>query len=196
MGQFRSGSWAVGLLLYFFGFFILVNSYVQGASDYGLDTTNIYASDAGFSTPTNQPFAQQGQCTGRAYYFCNSAGIDNQTVCEQFIGNGCYWSEGFFSEPSCRGVFETACTNIDDESTCRLFDCTWSDFSSATGAGTISPSSSFDWSVVKNTMLVMTGFNASIGIPASIAFIFGFIFFWIPFFMLLWALYMALPFLH
>lgn len=193
MGEFHAGRWIVGLLLYFFAFFLIVYSFVNAAPTYDLDTTGISVSDPGFSSSLNQPFAQQGECKGRPFYFCSSPGFDNETQCNQF--SGCYWDDGFFSGPSCHGVAEFSCSDISNETTCLVWDCTWSDFTNI-GNGQVRPDSGFDWSAVKDTMLIMSGFDASIGVPASVAFITGFLFFWLPFFMLLWSIYMALPFLH
>jgi len=56
-----------------------------------------------------------------------------------------------------------------------------------------------DMSSIKSSLAVITGINAanvSIGIPTAFIYIFSFLFFWIEFFMLLFATYMALPFFH
>ena len=52
---------------------------------------------------------------------------------------------------------------------------------------------------IKTSLAVITGINAedvSIGIPTGYIYIFAFLFFWIEFIMLLWSLYMAIPFFH
>jgi len=52
---------------------------------------------------------------------------------------------------------------------------------------------------VKTSLAVITGISASdvsIGLPAAFIYIFSFLFFWIEFFMLLWSIYMAIPFFH
>ena len=51
----------------------------------------------------------------------------------------------------------------------------------------------------KATLSIMTGINSnniSIGVPAQWQFIFSFFLFWLPFMMLIWAIYMAIPFFH
>jgi len=193
MGKFTSGLWIIGLLVYFFTFFLIIFSIVNAAPDYDLNTAGISVSDPGFSSAENQPFAQQGECKGRPYYFCSSAGIDNDTICNGYTG--CYWDDGLFAGEGCHGVFEAPCSDFNDEGNCSLWDCTWSDFTNV-GSGQVRPDTGFDWSAVKDTILIMTGFDASIGAPASIMFIVSFFMFWIPFFMLLWSIYMALPFIH
>lgn len=62
--------------------------------------------------------------------------------------------------------------------------------------GTVTNTDTVSWDNIRDSIGVMTGFNAQIGLPGTYQFIFSFIFFWIPLMMLLWALYMALPFLH
>ena len=56
-----------------------------------------------------------------------------------------------------------------------------------------------DMSGIKTSLAVITGINAgnvSIGIPTGFIYMFSFLFFWIEFIMLLWSIYMALPFFH
>jgi hypothetical protein len=78
-----------------------------------------------------------------------------------------------------------------------MVGCTWTNFTSL-GAGQSSgvTSDNFDWSVVKNTIGFMAGFSFDAGIPSGWHFLFSFIFIWLPFFMLMWAVYMAIPFMH
>lgn len=52
---------------------------------------------------------------------------------------------------------------------------------------------------LKATVSVITGIGASqinIGVPSAFIYIFSILFFWIEFIMILWALYMAIPFFH
>jgi len=59
------------------------------------------------------------------------------------------------------------------------------------------PTSSY--STFKASLSVMTGINSgnvNIGMPSAFRYIISFLFFWIPFFMLIWAVYMAIPFFH
>lgn len=55
------------------------------------------------------------------------------------------------------------------------------------------------YSSFKTTLSVMTGISSGdvrIGMPKAFRYIFSFIFFWIPIFMMIWSLYMAIPILH
>ena len=62
MGEFKSGKWIVILSLYFFMYFIIVFSLVQGAQSVGNDL-NINYQDPGFQTLAD-PFETGGYCTG------------------------------------------------------------------------------------------------------------------------------------
>ena len=60
-------------------------------------------------------------------------------------------------------------------------------------------SGSSGMSNVRSTVGIMTGFTSSssnIGVPGGWMFAFSFVFFYLPAFMLLWAVYMALPIIH
>jgi hypothetical protein len=208
MGEFSAGRWIVGLSLYFFIIFLTVFSAIGMANDYGLDRTGIATNDPGFNTPYNIPYGQTGECTGNIYGLCRYMNIDDNITCSQFAEYGCYWDNttSFFSSPGCRGSFinwssntAPACEAFQTrgENICRLVGCTWTNF---TGHGTGQTSgvtnNNFDWSSIKDTIGFMTGFRAEFGIPPMFNFIASFLFFWIPFFMLSWSVYMALPFLH
>lgn len=196
MGQFSAGRWVVGLVLYFIMFFAVVFTFSNGAQSMGRPITGVAVADPGFSTPSNQPFAQQNTCSGTPYYFCSSTKIDNDTLCNGIPG--CYFNFNpiFQTTPYCAGVITTACERFVNQGNCTLVGCTWTDFTSPQGSGTVAITTTFDWSAVKNTILIMSGFQATIGIPLIALFIVNVFLFWIPFFMLLWSLYMALPFIN
>ena len=64
---------------------------------------------------------------------------------------------------------------------------------------TASASDNADVSNIKASVAVITGINAGdvdIGLPTWVIYIFSFIFFWLPFAMMLIALYFILPFFH
>ena len=71
-------------------------------------------------------------------------------------------------------------------------------FGTPTNTTTTNLLDDFSWGNVKATFNFMIGFGqgATLGIPAVANWIFSFIFFYIPFMMLVWAIYMGLPFLH
>lgn len=126
MGSFSSGTWAILLIVYFLGFFLVTYSIVNGMPD--ADTSGIQFSDPGFGSTPAADFTVAGQ-----------------TAADSF--------------------------------------------------GTESPG----MSSIMTSLKIMTGINAgsvSIGIPTGWKWLFSFLFFWIPFFALLWAIYMAIPFFH
>ena len=197
MGEFNAGTWIVGLCLYFFVFFIVVFSMVNALAETGEYNSGISVHDPGFSSSSNIPFAQSGVCKGRPHYLCSSFGsingIDNATACNSY--QGCYWGANVFKDDSCKGVFIGSCDDYTNGTICSVVGCTWSDFTGL-GATSNNLAVTFDWGVVKDTVGFMTGFDANLGAPSWLQFIISFPLFWLPFFMLLWSIYMALPFLH
>ena len=64
---------------------------------------------------------------------------------------------------------------------------------------TASAADTADMSGIKTTLSIITGIGASdiiLGVPAAFVYIFSFLFFWLEFVMLIWALYMSIPFFH
>jgi len=150
-------------------------------------------------TSFNDPLQQGGKCVGSIPLTCGGMNAKDNASC-LFI-SGCSWDatnqncEGIHTEGSCGsgGVFGSPHIN---ESFCKLIGCVWTDFVGAGGTASSTLNDEQDWSVVKNTIGIMTGFRADIGFPPAFQFIFSFIFFWIPFFITVWAVYMALPWVH
>ena len=123
MGDFNSGPWIIGLILYFFILFVVINQVVSAANYYGIDADGIKFNDPGF---------------------------------ENYNAN--------MSTPDSASASDTA-----------------------------------SMSGIKDTLSIITGIGASqinIGIPAGFVYIFSILFFWIEFIMLIWAIYMAIPFFH
>lgn len=64
---------------------------------------------------------------------------------------------------------------------------------------TLDSSTTGNLNTIFDTLGFITGFGATnidLGVPSGYVWIFSFLFFWIPFFMLAWSIYMALPFAH
>ena len=201
MGQFNSGLWIIGIILYYFIFFLLTFSAVSAFNHYGIDASGISANDPGFQTASNDPMSQGGECIGAIPLTCGGMNADDNTTCSMI--NGCTWDatdlrcEGFHQEGACDTPNPLSPNNGPrNESFCNILGCHWSSYSTSGSPATVDPDDTFDWSSVKNTIGVMSGFSADIGIPSAFQWIFSFIFFWVPFFALLWAVYMALPFVH
>jgi len=122
MGKFESGHWIIGLSLYFFMFFIVVNAAISLLDYYNVEN-NLRFDDTGFG------------------------------------------SEG------------------------QIYD----------GNTSVSPDDSYSFDTFLDSISIITGVgagNVEIGVPAEYKYIFSFIFFWLPFLALSWAIYMALPWVH
>lgn len=194
MGEFKAGTWVTLLSLYFFGFFLVIFSFTNAAMLYeDTDISGISVTDPGFQTLGNAPEDQGDACTGTPHFACTQlfglSETTNDSACNGV--SGC-----LFVGSTCTGVIQETCAPITNQSFCQHVGCTFTSFTTNTGPSSVAISDSVDWSSVKNTIGIMTGFNATLGAPALFAFIFSFLFFWIPFFMLAWAIYMGLPFVH
>lgn len=94
--------------------------------------------------------------------------------------------------------FDTAGINVDEPSFL-------SDDTNPDGRGlnyrnaTIDSGTTANMGSIFDSLGFLTGFGAhsvDYGIPSGWVYVFALILFWIPFFMLLWSIYMALPFMH
>ena len=189
MGEFKSGTWILGLLIYFFLIFIAVNQTVIASNHYGISTTARF-NDPGFSS--QEVFGTGGICSGTITEYCKDTnGVTNDTCILIF---GCIWDD---TRDLCISGHNFQCREATNFSFCSLLDCVWTasedlpDQASMEDTGSISN--------IKTTLSIITGIsagNVNIGIPSAFIYIFSFLFFWIEFFMLMWALYMALPFFH
>jgi len=202
MGQFESGKWVIGLSLYFFVFFLIMTSVINTSDELNIDRGDLYVADSGFQTVLT-PF-DSGTCVGKISRFklnyCSSYdSLDSNGTCS--LIDGCTWSEGWFSEycegnPSPSVIPTTDCSYISNQTICEVLEndgCTWLD---KTDIETIDPSQSYSNGGLVTSIKFLFGFNARLGIPATYRFIIIFLFFWIPFMALLWAIYMSAPFLH
>lgn len=219
MGEFRSGTWIIGITLYFFTFFLIVLTIVNSSPNYQfLDTSNIEYQPPAWYNDNNNPLEQSGYCSGKSSVGGCSHFENNQYKCNLMPGCNYTNESNIFGEcflaPCCLGDFldpdhlenpwAPDCETVnylnstyDKSKVCSNIDgCTWSDLFGQTGSASVSIAEGFDWSRTKNVISIMSGFSAEIGFPAAYRFIYSFIFFWIPFFMLLWAIYMAIPFIH
>jgi len=203
MGAFASARWIVGLFLYFFAFFVIMYAVVGAAGEYGFDTHgDLSYLDNGFSNDNNQPYAQGGKCSGSPVFTCEGMDIRDMESCILFVPYNCKWQNETLVYNStifdrCYGFLNAACKDFTNPRMCGVAKCTWTDY---TNNGTASmPSgygSAFDWETTKNTVVTMLGFRATIGIPYGWTFVFSTVFFYLPFIMLVLALYFGLPFLH
>lgn len=186
MGQYESGKWLIGLALYYFAMFVVISSIASGLIHYGI------ATDARFNDPGFVELNEQvsGSCGGNLVRLCGFVLANDNQSCT--IMDGCSWDG-----TKCEGIMSAEqCSDYLNATVCAVAQCTWT----GTVVGdTVDPVEPASMSVVKTTFSLMTGIGAedvNIGIPTGFTYVFAFVFFWIPFVVMLWALYMALPFLH
>jgi len=222
MGEFESGKWIIGLLIYFFIFFLIMVSVVNMVHHYNYAINqNINYTNPGFLDKNN--FFSNERCEGTSKSM-NFAGtikckklidVDNETCGVNSTDGiqGCTWenesnilgiwyrasfcggnvNKTYYNITSSRRQFCEEATGIQTEALCEIFGCTWvneslmAELSVTNGEQQVVTL----WSTVK----YMVSFRADIGL-GQWNFIFIFIFFYIPFIMLLFAIYMALPVIH
>lgn|SRR3990167_9161825 len=191
MGEFSAGRWMIGLLLYFFMEFLIIYSVLNASAVLGLDTAGISANDPGFSSLANAPFAETGRCGGDPLLFCNDMPIYNETLCNSGLFPGCFWDNGtFIFGASCIGAFEGSCSSYVNQTYCITAGCDWLDSTTGTISNLASESK------LTQALTFMLGFNAEFGTPAAYRFIFAFFFTYLPFIMLLLAIYFSIPIIH
>jgi len=177
--------------------------------------SSMVLNDPGFQERGNS-FIQTAHCSGSAAAMnvfgivpCKNLDIDDEPTC--FGVPNCEWrNETLIFNIT---VTEAVCTNnmnltfynitkgkndlcddIEQKQLCDLIQCVWINQTDA-----VNQVSSFDETAtltsVWDTIKFIAGFRVDLGIGA-LTFIFTFLFFYIPFIMLIWSLYMAIPFLH
>lgn len=190
MGEFNAGKWIIGLCVYFFVFFVVVMGVINGLTSMGESTGGLSVNDPGFETASNQ-FTNLGNgCTG----------LPSGPTCDFIVGAtpdvcalvpGCSYNATY---EVCQGDHNvTACGSVADDAACVVLGCT---LVTGTFPSQTSNSDDFDWSTIRDSLGLMTGFSANVALPGGFQFMFSFVFFYLPFFALLWAVYMALPFIH
>lgn len=217
MGEFKSGGWIVGLLIYFFLFFLLLQSAINARAEYvNSDTSRIYINDPGFQDKGNSLFNTE-RCGGKGTAMtvlggipCKNLDVDDEITCNSF--NGCTWSNetSLFNitvkDAGCRGYINlshydlnyktrsTYCSNLDNESLCEAFRCVWLN-QTTLAQQQIYLEDSGKIATFWETIKFVATFRADIGL-GIFTFVFSFLFFYVPLVMMIWAIYMALPFLH
>lgn len=189
MGEFRAGTWLIGLFLYFFLFTVIVYAGVEASRDYGLDTSNYQTYGQNYMQVDTE-----NECSGIVSPYCGAMlGADVNESCEYIAGCDYSFVSGanlFF----CGGTHNiTDCSTVTDVDTCLILGCTYTGNDVPTK---VDPNNEYDYSVVKETFDTMFGFNAFFGLPEQISWIFRILFIVIPMLILTWALYMAIPFIH
>ena len=192
MGQFQSGVWLIVLSIFIFLHFLIVYSVSGALVHYNISSDGIEANDVGFGSGVNA-------CYGNSMEkYCFNTGISYfESGCESV--SGCTWYNATFSNPCidqgcCEGLINySRCSEINDSDVCEVVGCAWDD---DTDSNFADPNKKASSTKVSETFKVMYGFSSTVNIPSKWYFIYTFFFSWLPTIMLLFALYMLLPFLH
>lgn len=204
-------------MIYFFLFFLLVQSVSNSIAELSPQSEQIIVSDAGFQKAIINPYSLPERCDGKseaAVFFgfvpCkNMLDADIDIVCDSY--SGCNWvnETSLFNitirDSHCAGtinktfynlsgVSRKVCDELHDETNCTTFKCLWLNQSTVTQEAIDSQSEvrlTSIWDTVKFTATFQIDLHLG-----TFNFIFIFLFFYIPLFMLAWAMYMALPWVH
>lgn len=173
---------------------MVVFTVVNASNSVGVEI-NINYQDPGFQNLAD-PFDTGGVCSGvPESTFCSLlTNADTNESCEYITG--CSWTG-----TECVGSpIYSICTPSMNYTLCRSLGCTWTTYTSQESSS-ITPGDPVDISPITKTIAVMVGYNGLeeskfLNIPSKIVFMFTFFLFWIPFVMLIIAIYFALPFAH
>lgn len=191
MGEFGAGKWLIGMSIYFFLFYVVITATLQGHAIMGTDPGNINVQDPGFENAQNQFASLGNECVGLPSGFIDCTFIRHASdgVCGQIPG--CSFNSTF---ELCEGKHNiSSCSQVTNATQCQTLGCTVVEDIFPTQ---MDLASSFDWTTIRRTFGIMTGFSATIDVPPAFHWIFSFMFFWIPFSIFLYALYMVIPFIH
>jgi len=205
MGEFKAGTWAVLLGLYFFMLFIAVHSTVNSAYEFDIDSDVGDYNDPGFNIDTE--YSKDIECRDGSLpgitAFCSQTKAYNYGSCE--IIPGCHYSN---SSKECKGIINLIdyggeCKSSMPKELCLVLGCA---VDTATGQpivriensteGGYTTASTEGYNSLVDTLMVLMGFDVDLNLPQQYGFIYSFIFFWIPFLMLAFCLYMMTPFAH
>jgi hypothetical protein len=221
MGSATAGKWAIGMFIYFAVFLTIVTNAqsIDSSVTYsgGIDTVS--ASRTGCYAP-RYSFNAQGEASEllggakRTDYCQYTQGVNNENICTSL--NGCTWTNQtscflFFtcetSIETCEGRlnqtfydYTTSSLNYskgicdidkaqDNATLCEALGCQYGTQESVIG-------SEGNQENVFSTIGKMFTFSVDIGLPTAGNVVFTLFLFYLPFFILLLALYFALPFLH
>jgi len=112
----------------------------------------------------------------------------NETYCFGYVNKSYY---------NITGTAATYCNNdwLQDYGICDTFGCSWVEINQTNSGGADDLGSTASVSTFWEQVKWVATFKADVGL-GSFNWIFSILFFYIEFIMLLWAIYMALPFLH
>lgn len=180
-------------------------------------SSTIELNDPGFQTHGNEYLAADG-CTGKGKAMtvfgnipCNRLDVGNdEDTCNTV--EGCQWQNrtAFFnltvfeaecelsvnlSHYSLEGTSKSNyCETFTNESYCDIFECVWADYNTL-ATDQVNLIETGKVVTIWETVKFMAGFQVDLNL-GTFNFLFVFLFFYLPFVMLIWSMYMALPFFH
>lgn len=223
MGEFKSGIWIIGILIYYVAFFSIVGATSSTNSIITNEQRQFSYTDPGFQEQFNT-FNVTGECSGRSdaiTFFgnikCNKLGLNEyQEECN--LTQGCLWYNytslfGFTVSPQeCKGNVNKSyyalsgaysfdkssgiCESAgNNETLCRLIKCVWVNPQQMAEESNDDFQSTNFLTTLWDSIKFVVLFSVDFGL-GSFNWLISFIFFYLPFMFLLYCLYMALPFLH
>jgi len=220
MGQFEAGKWIIGIVVYYFFLFIILSMTSSMIREIGVHDRMLNYTDVGFFNKSNEFFNNpDGICRGRGNsmnflenILCNQLEVfEDENTCNNV--SGCSWVNetdlfGIAVSPAgCSGVVNKSAYNISggirnycsspglqDQGTCEMFKCPWIDRQQLAEEQADSINSN-NLNTFWDSIKFIVTFRANFGL-GSYNWLISFLLFYIPMLMLLWCIYMALPFLH
>ena len=221
MGKFAAGKWILGILLYYFIFFLVLNG-VQNTQAYYSTANDMDFNDPNFVNKFDTFMDNIGECTGKSptkiflgRVSCKKLNLDisDKNGCNNI--SNCVW-KNYTQIPftnitvipqSCQGLVNESkygielagakeiCTAMMNESFCDLFGCTWlnqSQFDESTFDVTKGSKQLISiWETIK---WIIT-FRANIGI-GTYSFIITYLLVFIPLVIIIIAFYFSTPIIH
>ena len=193
MGSAQAGKWIFGSIIYFMLSFIVCYSMVRVGIDYSVETTGISSEMVTGSVSSH--------CYGLTYNTCAEISENNPlingTACNDFKGCSYWW----FGSP-CSGTLFNTCTDFEyNESLCVASGCSWAEDGVTENFYTdedrlieeMTSANPFrQYSALRSTIRMMTGFRGNASVPTGFGFIGFFFLTLMPLCMLLFGIYSAI----
>lgn len=226
MGQFQAGSWIIGILIYYVCFFLLIASVQYSFSTMYDTSNDLQYNDPGFSERFNIYDLQNGECRGKVKknilgnYYCKQfedLNDDLQTDITEEECNfipGCAWENATLLlgiqvfDAQCSGnvnitslgledntTTSTFCQQLQNETYCDALHCIWLNPNDLANERISDLEGKNFLSVTWESIKFVTTFRADFDL-GRYGWVISLVFFYFPLVMLLYAIYMALPFLH
>jgi hypothetical protein len=195
MANFNAGIALMILSCYMFAVFTIIYSVNSISVDYGLGDPSASQSDLGFTISLG--------CSGSGTPYCfNTGDAWFEEGCNMIPG--CYWiNSSCIDEGCCKGMvlnhskefnckIQSPALNL---SVCERVGCTWISKKNMSIEDNVNPQKSTNTKGVINTFKIMYGFNPSVTDPSLAYGLFSFFAIWIPTALMIFCIYMLLPFI-